>query len=241
MSDYFYFKEFSISQKGASLKVGTDAMLLGSFIKEQKAKRVLDIGTGTGVIALMFAQRHPHSKIEAIELDEINAELAELNFKQSPFNKQIQLLRGDFFDFQFTSKFDLIFSNPPFFIDSLDSEDSRKSNSRHFSKDHLKNFISIVVDLLREEGVFYLIIPFENAEIWYHTIQYHLFIHDEIIVFGKPEKAKRIILKCSRNKKDKAKSSFIIRNSEGNYTNEYVKLTKDFHGVPIRLDAESER
>lgn len=233
MSNSFLFKEFVVFQKGASLKVGTDSMVLGAFINEQNALTALDIGTGTGVLALMVAQRHPGLKIMAIEIDQINIELAELNFKQSKFHKQISLLKADFFDFPFTTKFDLIFSNPPFFVDSLDSKDIRKSNSRHFKQNQLKTFLFKVTELLTENGIFFLIIPFEHANVWIEQMPNHLFVHEEIIVFGKPGKAKRIIVKCSLIKNELTKRFFTIRDNDGNYTDEYVELTKDFHGIKI--------
>lgn len=234
MTDLFRFKEFQVYQNGASLKVGTDAMVLGAVLDETKAINVLDIGTGTGVLALMFAQRNPQALIDAIEIDEINSELAELNIKSSKFHNQIRLIKGDFFDFTSETKYDLIFSNPPFFIDSLDSLDKRKSNTRHLSNDQFHTFIDKVYELLDVNGVFYVIFPIEHSTIWYNAIQIHFFIQEEIILYGKPEKAKRIILKCAKFNSCFISRSIVIRNFEGKYTDDYIKLTKDFHGVEIR-------
>lgn len=233
MTDFFRFKEFKVHQNGASLKVGTDAMVLGAVIEENKAINVLDIGTGTGVLALMFAQRHPCALIDAIEIDEINSKLAELNIKNSRFCKQIRLIEGDFFDFSSESKYDLIFSNPPFFIDSLDSADSRKSNTRHLSSNQFNRFIDKVNELLNVNGVFYVIYPFEYSDIWCNAIKIHFFIQEEIILYGKPLKPKRIIMKCSKFNTSFTRRSIVIRNFEGKYTEDYIQLTKDFHGVEI--------
>ncbi|MDB5138484.1 MAG: methyltransferase protein, partial [Mucilaginibacter sp.] len=120
----FQFKQFIIDQSGCAMKINTDGVLLGAIIEANGSERVLDIGTGTGVIALMLAQKYVNAKIDAVEIDADAAQTAERNFKGSPFAERLKLYASGFesyFDQCPDCKYDLILSNPPFYIDSLKS------------------------------------------------------------------------------------------------------------------------
>src|SRR5688500_7905364 len=122
MSKIFQFKQFSVDQTNCGMKVNTDAALLGSIAHSDDVKTILEIGTGTGVIALMLAQRYPDAIIDAVEIDEKTALTAELNFRNSPFADRIQLIKSSFADHYSHvggKMYDLIVSNPPYFINSL--------------------------------------------------------------------------------------------------------------------------
>jgi tRNA1Val (adenine37-N6)-methyltransferase len=118
----FHFKQFGVDQSGCAMKINTDGVLLGVLAEANNPKTILDIGTGTGVIALMLAQRYNHAIINAVEIDPAAAQTASNNFKNSSFNKRITLFAQSFEDFfnEFSDRrYDLIVSNPPFFINSL--------------------------------------------------------------------------------------------------------------------------
>jgi tRNA1Val (adenine37-N6)-methyltransferase len=129
MADLFRFKQFSVDQTGCAMKINTDGVLLGALAQAENPKHILDIGTGTGVIALMLAQRFTTAKIDAVEIDIIAAETAGTNFKNSPFSDRVTVFPKNFesfFDDNRERKYDLIISNPPFHINSLESPKAKK-------------------------------------------------------------------------------------------------------------------
>lgn len=234
MSSIFSFKQFNVNQLNASFKVGTDALILGALIKNDKAKQALDIGTGTGVISLMVAQTHPDASIDSIELDNVNSQLAKHNFSSSSFSNRLSVIEHDFLTFSFNKKYDLIFSNPPFFLDSLQNENDRITNSRHLSTDKLNRFAQKMVDCLKDDGVIFLIVPVENFSSWFSAFeQQNLFLIQKIDISGKPNHVKRTVTCFSKQKKELIESKLTIRDSAGKYTNEYIALTKDFHSVDL--------
>lgn len=133
MSAPFSFKQFTISQNHAPMKVGTDGVLLGGWCRCENAVTALDIGTGTGLIALMLAQRNSKIAITAIEPNELAIKDAKLNFENSPWNERIVLENTNLESFKTNKTFDLIISNPPFFKNSLHAPDSGRNLARHIT------------------------------------------------------------------------------------------------------------
>ena len=113
------------------MKVGTDGVLLGAWAEVKSSPKILDIGTGTGLIAIMLAQRYPLSQITAIEIDEAAAAQAKMNVARSPWTKRIQVICNDFSLFRTESKYNLIVSNPPYFVDALNCPDKQRNMARH--------------------------------------------------------------------------------------------------------------
>jgi len=234
LSTVFTFKKFKVEQQGASFKIGTDAVVLGSFIYSSNAKTALDIGAGTGVISLMVAQTHPTIFIDAIEVDKQNCALAQYNFSESNFSDRLSVVENDFLNYTFSKKFDLIFSNPPYFVDSLENNDQREANSRHLSRNHLKNFVEKIVESLSDKGLVYIIFPSLNFQMWLDVfLNKKLFLVDRIDVLGKPNQIIRTIAVFSTENSLAKRSELIIRNANGTYTDEYIQLTKDFHSVNL--------
>lgn len=234
MFSVFKFKEFDLYQDGASLKVGTDAMVLGSFCKNPMAKLGLDVGTGTGVLSLMVAQTHPNLTIDAVEIDYHNCTLAKLNVEKSIFSTQINVLQEDIFTFSPTQKYDFIFSNPPFHIQSLKSDEQRYANAKHFSDYEFALFIQKLSSLLTNNGKLFMILPSENlVEFQKHLNFNSLYLNEIIHVYGKPNRKKREIVICSKVMTELKEMDFLIRESNGNYSNEYIELTKPFHGIAL--------
>lgn len=127
----FKFKQFTIFHDKCAMKVGTDGVLLGAWAPADKAKRILDVGTGTGLIALQLAQRNPHARITAIEIDAAAAGQATENVSHSPWADRVEVICHDFRDYQPENRFDLIVSNPPYFIDALKCPDEQRCTARH--------------------------------------------------------------------------------------------------------------
>src|SRR6185437_14687455 len=161
-STVFQFKQFSVDQSGCAMKINTDGVLLGAFAGADDPVKILDIGTGTGVIALMLAQKFIDAKIDAVEIDENAAQTAAVNFKNSPFADRMTLYPSSFARFfdQFPKrKYDLIVSNPPFYINSLKSPGAKKTLAKHSDNDFFARLIKDVSSHLSPAGYCWLILP----------------------------------------------------------------------------------
>jgi tRNA1Val (adenine37-N6)-methyltransferase len=230
----FRFKEFSIIQDRSAMKVGTDAMLLGSFIEPNQKGNCLEIGTGTGVISLMIAQRSSELKITALDIDSESIEEANQNFNNSPWKDRVEGVLGDFLEYSTSQKYDLIVSNPPYFENGLLNESKRKASSRHEASLPLIDLFQKSCFHLTEKGMFVLILPSQSASKWTDkALEMNLNCFKEITVFGKTNLPKRSILFFSKENKESMNEELIIRNLDNTYTEEYKKLTLDFHGVEL--------
>ena len=227
----FQFKKFTINQSRSTLKVGTDAMLLGAFIKENTYKSGLDIGSGTGVLSLMVAQNQPNILIDAIEIDNSSFEDLRQNVLESVFKHQIRFFKIDFFVFESKKKYDLIFSNPPFYDDGVQFENEIKFHAKHNVNFSKKKFFSKCADLLSETGEIWIIVPFDKAELWIQSaLEFQLFLMQCIDIESKQNSKVRCVLVFSFIIKDKIDfSNFIIRDENGFYTSDYHFLTREFH------------
>ena len=153
----FIFKEFAVKQDACAMKVGTDGVLLGAWARG--GSRVLDIGTGTGLIALMMAQRFPEAEIEAIDIAEAACLQAKENVANSVFARRVRVVRAALQQYVGPKSFDCIVSNPPFFVDSLHNPDALRSMARHTSTLSYRELFAGVGRLLVPEGRFSAIIP----------------------------------------------------------------------------------
>lgn len=153
----FQFKQFTIYQDLCAMKVGTDGVLLGAWANG--GKRVLDAGTGTGIIALMMAQRYPNAVVTAIDIDEGAVKQAQQNVAQSPFAQQITVLHNTLQEHQ--GEYDAIISNPPFFIDSLAAPDEQRNVARHTQTLTYTELMQAAWRLLSDEGELSVVVPFD--------------------------------------------------------------------------------
>ena len=227
----FQFKKFSIRQEFSSLKVGTDAMVLGAFIDIRNKRNGLDIGTGTGVLALMQVQKSSQLNITAIELDEESCFDADYNFLNSEFTNQLTLEKVDFLEFSTTQKFDLIFSNPPFYQNSLKAEKDNVNLAKHVAELTPHVLFKKVSELLKEKGDFWVIWPYSAIEDFKKIAnEWKLFVCKEITINGKVNDPVRMILCFKKSKSFNSENQiFTIREMNGDYTEEYKKLTLEFH------------
>ena len=230
----FRFKEFSIIQDRSAMKVGTDAMLLGSLISPNISGNCLEIGTGTGVISLMLLQRSPELFITSIDIDRESLDEALENFKNSPWKNRVEGIQCDFLEFSSIHKFDLIVSNPPYFENGLLNDSKRKALTRHEESLPLIDLFEKSSILLSSEGLFWLILPFETASKWkIRAIEFGLFCKEEITIYGKPNLPKRTVFCFSKYENKCSQRELIIRSEDNSYTDEYKSLTFDFHGVKL--------
>jgi len=161
---HFHFKQFSIQHDRCSMKVGTDGVLLGAWAEVKNATHVLDIGTGTGVIALMVAQRTvPTAQIEGIELDADAAAQAQQNALQSPWHTKVSIHAASLQQFTPTQKYDLILSNPPYFVNSQEPPDQKRLQTRHTVTLTFEELLMSVSKLITDEGTFNVILPYTEG------------------------------------------------------------------------------
>ncbi len=226
----FQFKHFQIQQKHAALKVGTDSMILGSLCNWDSPKRLLDIGTGTGVLVLMCAQRFPFEEIIGIEISEEAFIDALQNAGNSPFQSPISILNQALQDYEDKTPFDAIISNPPFFENSFKNNDSQKTLARHTDSLTFEELLHSISKLLSPDGKAWVIIPFESSGSFLQLAeQNNLFPAAFITIFGKPGKHTRAVISLQKKQTEIKRSALCIRDEQGKYTPEYKALTRDFH------------
>jgi len=231
-NNYFSFKQFTIYQDQCAFKVGTDGVLLGACTDVSGVKNILDIGTGTGLIALMLAQRS-EAEIIAIEPDEDSFRQAFSNVGMSKWKERIRVVNRSLQDFDPEMlRFDLIVSNPPFFSDSLKNPDLGKASARH--NDALKNedILKGVNRLLATGGRLQVIMPYAEGYIFMAEAQeYGLYCNNIIKIKPLPtSEVRRIILTFSGEKRRPHESFLTIEQGRRHeFTEEYKNLTKGFY------------
>ncbi len=227
----FRFKQFSIEHDRCAHKVGTDGVLLGAWVESENPKTILDVGTGSGLIALMLAQRFPSAQITGIELDQPSAEQAQENAANSPFANRIEIIQSDFLSHAFTKKFDLIVSNPPFFKGNTSSGNSERDRARHEEYLPQEKFLERVASLLSQKGTLAVVLPKAEAQEFIALAETHSIFPSRITkVFGRPgAEDKRWLVEMGFENGIVGETSFILRDEHGKYTLEYTKMTEQFH------------
>jgi tRNA1Val (adenine37-N6)-methyltransferase len=228
----FKFKCFDVKQDKCAMKVGTDGVLLGAWTTINKHESVLDVGTGTGLIALMLAQRSL-SRIDAVEIDGSACNQAKDNFRASPWHNRLHAYESSFQLYAKTeTRYDLIVSNPPFFINAHRSESDARNMARHTNETlTFEELIFGVGILLRATGKFCVILPIKEGRIFIQVCEdSNLFCTRITRVKTRADKSeKRLLLEFGRHRVKVENTELIILNEEGEYTKSYVELTKDFY------------
>lgn len=227
-NDYFKFKQFTIWQDKCAMKVGTDGTLLGAWA--HGGKRILDIGTGTGLIAIMMAQRFPEAQVTGVDIDASAVEQARENVRQSPFSDRINIVEADIC--QYTGQYDCIVSNPPFFENSLVCPDSQRSIARHDTGLSYARLFKTVKSLLTDEGFFSLVVPFDyKKKIFEEAALNGFFLHREWSVQTTPRKQpKRLLLTFALHGTESIDAGVgLIEDAPGLRSSWYAKLTSSFY------------
>lgn len=232
-NNFFRFKQFTVFQDCCAMKVGTDGVLLGAWAEAYKRNNVLDVGTGTGLIALMIAQRNTNATIDAIDIDEGCVMQAKRNVFESPFSNRVDVQKSSFQDFaaRNDNKYDLIVSNPPYFHNSLKSPNLHRNYARHTDSLSFYEIISDGVSLLTESGSISLILPYEfKTSVLMHAKTVGLFAKRITNVFPLPHKpAKRILVEFGMSDTECVEDNLIVELSRHKYTDEYNALTNEFY------------
>lgn len=216
------------------MKVGTDGVLLGAWADMQCRKSVLDIGTGTGVIALIIAQRNSAAMIDAVEIDQCSFDEASFNFMSSPWAERLTCYKMPFQQYAVDSKkrYDLIISNPPFFRNALKAPCLRRSNARHEDQLPFVDLIRGVARLLAEDGIFSLILPVTEVDSFCTLAEQEgLFLVRNTEVFpNQTKKSHRQLMEFSKIVEDTKNDILYIEQQErGIYSEKYICLTSPFY------------
>ena len=224
----FRFQQFSIQQSKDVFRVGTDGVLLGAMCNVKNAKKILEIGTGTGLISLMLAQRNVSAKISAIDINENAVKLASENFRNSIFNENLKVGLKDFKNFETNENFDLVVCNPPFFEENASAKDvlARQQVELNF-----RNLVEKSTEIITKKGILSIILPSEAAtDVKSLAEEFNLYLVREINIYGiEGGNLKRNILEFSLAQKPLEISDFVIEKSPRKYSDQYLNLTKNFH------------
>jgi len=208
----FTFKQFHINQQHCAMKVGTDGILLGAWADVSDCQRILDMGTGTGLVALMLAQRsHEHCQIEAVELDPLATQQAQENFQASPWHNRLYLTHQDVQTYcqQTAHQFDLIVANPPYFAQGVECRNNERALARYVQQSHL-DWLNWAASCLSEKGALCCIKQ-----------------TDVITKTGKDPQ--RILLTFSLEDLPQVKDSLVIYDENNQYTEAFIAVTKAFY------------
>lgn len=231
----FTFKQFAIEQDRCAMKIGTDGVLLGAWAPiDNHPFSILDIGTGTGIIALMLAQRSAAQQIDALEIDEAAYEQATDNFENSPWNDRLFCFHASLDEFieEPEEEYDLIVSNPPFYSEDYKTENESRDLARFQDAMPFEQLLEAADLLLSEHGIFAVIIPFKEEENFIALAnEFELYPLKITRVKGTPTtEIKRSLLAFSRNETtDLPIDELVIETARHVYTQEYIGLTKDFY------------
>ncbi|WP_343524919.1 methyltransferase [Pedobacter sp.] len=226
----FKFKQFEVDQTGCAMKINTDGVLIGAMANHHAPKNILDIGTGTGVIALMLAQRFPHANIHAVEIDEQAAETAGKNFRSSIFSERLNINHIAIEQYEHSAQFDLIVSNPPFFVNDLRNEEVRKGIARHAAEGFFSMLVKKISELLAADGEAWLILPVKQAdEVVFRARHDGIGLMEKIHIHSDRSKAAfRQIIRLGKNETVLQESDFYLYEDLKVHTAAYKTLLKDF-------------
>ena len=229
-NDYFRFKQFCINHDRCAMKVGTDGVLLGAWGCVE-GRRILDIGTGTGLIALMAAQRNPEAKVWGVDIDEEAVLQAQENIAESPFCSRIECILKDVLAFETKELYDAILCNPPFFTEDTLPDDKSRALARNNKNLPFPLLIKKVADLLADDGVFSLVVPSGLVqEIVGLCLENGLHLVRRCQVHTTAQKPpRRTLLAFSRQNMKCDEKVLCLMDKDGSRSPQYQELTKDFY------------
>ena len=228
---FFTFKQFTIRHDRCAMKVGTDGVLLGAWTDIRHARRILDIGTGTGLIALMLAQRQTGASITAIDIDAEAVSQAQENIGESPWKERVKVMQQDIRTYRPQALFDTIVSNPPYFIDSLKCPDGQRNTARHTDTLNMDHLLEKASSLLTPDGRFSIILPAEQTDALVETAgRVGLYPSRHTAVITRPGLApKRTLMEFAHQKEAFRTDELVVELERHVYSEEYIALTKDFY------------
>ena len=232
-NNYFRFKQFTIYQDKCSMKVCTDACIFGAWLANYSlaAATCLDIGTGTGLLSLMYAQQNLTATIDAVEIEENAFEQAKENFQHSRWSDRLQVFKADIKEFKPGKKYDLIISNPPFYENDLLSTQKNKNIAKHDAGLNFSDLIKAVRNNLKDDGNFAVLLPYQRIEYFEKLAGEHNFFVKEKLLIKQSSKHNffRGILVFSNLHSSYTIKELIIKTDNDEYTVEFKELLKNYY------------
>lgn len=228
----FHFKTFSVVQQKNAMKVNTDSVILGAYTSYTNPKTALDIGTGTGLLTLMLAHKYPNLLLDAVEIEQESLQEAELNFTNSPWSERINAENKALQDFVPTHKYDVIITNPPYFINSSKNPNHLKTTARHTDCLSFQEIIDFSKTHLTPKGILSLILPKTEGDIFEElALKNDLFLSQKLNISPLPNKdVNRVVLVFSLNKLNKPKiDNMLVYQEVSKYSQQHQELTKEFY------------
>ena len=227
----FTFKQFSLAHGNPGLKISTEACLLGAWAHPFAQGKILDIGTGCGLLACMLAQSNPDANIDAIEIHQDVATIALENVKNSPFKNQIQVINSDIRSLSTNNRYDFIISNPPFFSNHLPTPLEDKQIAIHDDELNFVDLVGSIKNLLKPGGKFAVIYPKEAMEKFEKELEKNdLFVYQYLHVFPTPKsKLLRVICLGSTNKEELAIENLYIKDEKNEYSEAFKLLLYPYY------------
>lgn len=228
---YFRFKKFTLFHDRCAMKVGTDGVLLGAWSRGE-GNRILDIGCGCGLLALMMAQRYPKAEVTAVEIDESAVAQAIENVRNSPYANRVSICQADIRFFQSSFKYDTIVCNPPFYTQDILPPEQTRRLARNTDALSFEALIQSVSTLLLSDGTFHVVLPFSVMdEFRILCARYNLFVHKVCLirtVFRK--EPKRVLMTFGYGIPESVnREELVLQNTDGSRTDAYCQLTRDFY------------
>lgn len=227
---WFQFQQFRVEQNRCAMKISTDSILLGTLIQEDAPSQILDIGTGTGVIALILAQRYPQAQIQAVELDEDAADQASENFSNSPFSTKLKLIKGRFQEFPEEDQFDLLVSNPPYFPNHLKASDPRRNLALHTDELSFWDLLEKASKLLTEDGSLWVILPPAQMK-EFEDLAVKKSLSSGRVISVKDSADSRIIREVAQFRRKsvfQTREELILKERDGGFSSSYSQLISGF-------------
>lgn len=230
MSRGFKFKQFFVEHSQCAMKVNTDGILLGAIADLHGVKTIVDLGTGTGLVAMMLAQRSPQSEIVAVEIEPNAYQQAVRNIENFAYRECVKILHSDVMDLHLPASIDLVVSNPPYFPHSLLSRTAERDLARAASQSHF-SWLEKAKSWLSENGRITLILPTEQAQqLISQAEQISLYAVEQWrIVTKKGKQPKRIVVTFAQQKQPCVEKSLEIYQEDNQYSPEFKALTRDFY------------
>lgn len=227
----FYFRQFSVKHHQSSFKVGFDGVLLGAWCNTAYSAKILDIGTGTGLLALMAAQKNSNAEITGIEPDEHSYSEAEFNFRNSPWNDRLEVFNTSLQDFRISSlqKYDHIICNPPYFSNSLPPPSDLKKNTRHTIMLSHSELLEYSHEILENKGKLSVILPYNEGIAFIgkgKSFNFGLSRHWDVYT----SKNERVLIELTKGNCIKTEYNLLkIYTGFEQYSDEYISLVRDFY------------
>lgn len=228
----FRFKQFEVRDELSAMKVGTDGVLLGAWASVEGSRRILDVGTGTGLIALMVAQRSPEARVVAIDICSDAVAEASLNIERSPWSGRIEAHVADVREYESLEKYDHIVSNPPYFVEGNASPDVARATARHTATLGFGDLVATAERVLEDGGKLSVVLPVEAAAALRREAFGRLWLSRQLDVASREGDApRRVLMEFCRVAEPLMPKveSIAIHDREGGYSHKYRQLTEEFY------------